>query len=64
MKQATDEAMKWLREEAATGVMRQRMLEDPQQRSAVRKEMRVKLKTCKLRLALLRTTIRRSPEES
>jgi len=56
--------MKWLREEAATGVMRQRMLEDPQQRSAVRKEMRVKLKTCKLRLALLRTTIRRSPEES
>jgi hypothetical protein len=36
--------MKWLREGASTGVMRQKTLDDPQQRSAIRKEMRVQLK--------------------
>jgi hypothetical protein len=44
VQEATNEAMKWLREGASTGVMRQKMLDDPQQRSAIRREMRVQLK--------------------
>lgn len=42
--EATNEVMKWLRGGASTGVMRQKMLDDPQQRSAIRKEMRGQLK--------------------
>lgn len=40
---ATVEAMKWLREDPG-GVMRQQLLEDPQHRSTVRKEMRAALR--------------------
>jgi hypothetical protein len=45
VEQATEEAMKWLRSNSSTGVMRQKMLEDPQQRSTVRREMRAELRT-------------------
>lgn len=42
---ATGECVSWLREDSATGGgMRQRMLEEPQNRSAVRKEMRAALR--------------------
>lgn len=42
---ATAECVAWLRQESATGGgMRQRMLEEPQNRSAIRKEMRTALK--------------------
>jgi len=38
---ATAECLAWLREEAAGGGIRQRLLEDPQYRGAIRREMRV-----------------------
>lgn len=41
---ATTEAVKWLREDAGGGVMRQRLLEDPQNRSAVRRQLRATLR--------------------
>ena len=41
---ATVEAMKWLREDVDGARTRQQRLEDPQQRSAVRREMRAALK--------------------
>lgn len=43
--EATGECVTWLREDSAIGGgMRQRMLEEPQNRSAIRKEMRAVLK--------------------
>jgi hypothetical protein len=42
--EACVEAMKWLREDSGNGVTRQRMLEDPQNRSAVRRQMRAALR--------------------
>jgi hypothetical protein len=44
IEEASVEALKWLREDAGDGVMRQQLLEDPQRRSAVRREMREHLK--------------------
>ena len=44
VRDATVEALTWLRETNADGVMRQELLEDPQSRSAVRKEMREALR--------------------
>lgn len=41
---ATVEAVKWLREDAGGGVMRQKLLEDPQSRSTVRRQMRTALR--------------------
>jgi hypothetical protein len=45
IEEATAEAMKWLREDAGSGVMRQAMLDNLQNRSTVRKEMRAKLRS-------------------
>jgi hypothetical protein len=42
--EAAVEAMKWLREDTDGGVTRQRMLEDPQNRSTVRRQMRAALR--------------------
>ena len=42
--EAEAEALKWIREENSSGVMRQKLLSDPQQRSTVRKEMRAHLR--------------------
>lgn len=42
--EATVEAVKWLREDAGGGVMRQRLLEDPQNRSTVRQQLRAALR--------------------
>lgn len=42
--EAAVEAMKWLREDIDGGVTRQRMLENPQNRSTVRRQMRVALR--------------------
>jgi hypothetical protein len=42
--EATVEVMKWLREEVGGGVTRQTMLEQPQNRSTVRRQMRAALK--------------------
>lgn len=44
IQEAAVEAMKWLREDTDSGFTRQRMLEDPQQRSAVRRQMRAALR--------------------
>jgi hypothetical protein len=41
---ASVEAVKWLREDIEGGVTRQRMLEDPQARSTVRRQMRSALR--------------------
>jgi len=38
------EAVKWLREDSSGGVMRQQLLENPQHRSTVRREMRAVLR--------------------
>lgn len=43
LQEATVEAMKWLREDVG-GVMRQRLLEEPQSRSTVRRQLRVTLR--------------------
>jgi hypothetical protein len=45
IEQATAECVAWLRDTGDTGMMRQKMLEDPQMRSTVRKQMRGALKT-------------------
>lgn len=45
IEQATAECVGWLRETGDTGMMRQTMLEDPQMRSTIRKQMRRALKT-------------------
>ena len=45
--EASVEAMKWLREDVDATQTRQERLEDPQQRSAVRKEMRATLRSLK-----------------
>ena len=44
LREATVEALKWLREDAGTGVTRQRLLENPQSRSTVRRQMRAALR--------------------
>lgn len=44
IQEATIEAMKWLREDSGGGVSRQRMLQDPQNRSTVRRQMRATLR--------------------
>ena len=44
IREATVEAVKWLREDAGGGVMRQMLLEDPQSRSTVRQQLRVALR--------------------
>lgn len=44
IEEAAVEAMKWLREDINGGVTRQRMLEDPQNRSTVRRQMRTALR--------------------
>lgn len=44
LREATVEAVKWLREDAGGGVMRQRLLEDPQSRSTVRQQLRAALR--------------------
>jgi hypothetical protein len=44
VEQATAECVAWLRDTGDTGLMRQTMLEDPQTRSTVRKQMRIALK--------------------
>lgn len=41
---AATEAVKWLREDAGGGVIRQRLLDDPQNRSTVRRQMRAALR--------------------
>lgn len=41
---ATADAVKWLREDAGAGLSRQRLLEDPQSRSTVRRDMRAELR--------------------
>jgi hypothetical protein len=43
LREATVEAMKWLREDTG-GVMRQRLLEEPQSRSTIRRQLRVALR--------------------
>lgn len=45
LQEAATEAVKWLRDDAGAGVARQEMLEDPQNRSAVRKQMRAALRS-------------------
>lgn len=42
--EATLEALKWLRADAGGGVTRQQLLENPQNRSGIRKEMRTALR--------------------
>lgn len=44
IQEAAAEAMKWLREDINSGSTRQRMLEDSQQRSTVRRQMRTALR--------------------
>ncbi|MGH3683560.1 MAG: hypothetical protein ACRDQY_24860 [Pseudonocardiaceae bacterium] len=44
VQEASIEAIKWLREDTSGGVTRQRMLEDPQNRSTVRQQMRAALR--------------------
>jgi hypothetical protein len=44
VEQATKECVAWLREDGGGGLMRQRMLEDPQNRSGIRKQMRIALR--------------------
>jgi len=44
LRAATVEAVKWLREDAGTGVTRQRLLENPQSRSTVRQQLRAALR--------------------
>ncbi len=44
LEEAEAEAMKWIREENSPGVIRQKLLSDPQQRSTVRKEVRTHLR--------------------
>jgi hypothetical protein len=44
VEQATKECVAWLREDGGGGVMRQKMLEDPQNRSGIRKQMRTALR--------------------
>lgn len=44
VQEAAVEAIKWLREDTDSGVTRQRMLEDPQNRSTVRRQMRSALR--------------------
>lgn len=44
VQEAAVEAIKWLREDTDGGVTRQRMLEDPQNRSTVRRQMRAALR--------------------
>ncbi|MGH3830877.1 MAG: hypothetical protein ACRDRS_10590 [Pseudonocardiaceae bacterium] len=44
IREAAVEATKWLREDTDGGVTRQRMLEDPQNRSTVRRQMRTALR--------------------
>lgn len=44
VREATIEALKWLREDAGGGVTRQRLLEDPQSRSIVRQQLRAALR--------------------
>lgn len=41
---AATEAVKWLREDAGGGVIRQQLLDDPQSRSTVRRQMRAALR--------------------
>ncbi len=41
---AATEAVKWLREDAGGGVIQQRLLDDPQSRSTVRRQMRAALR--------------------
>ncbi|MET0764529.1 MAG: hypothetical protein ABWY29_06660 [Blastococcus sp.] len=45
LQEAATEAVKWLREDTDTGMARQEMLEDPQNRSTVRKQMRSALRS-------------------
>lgn len=42
---ATIEAIKWLREDTDSGISRQQMLQDPQKRSVLRRQMRTALRT-------------------
>jgi hypothetical protein len=42
--EAAAEAMKWLREDAESGISRQKMLEEPQRRSTIRRQMRTELR--------------------
>ncbi len=51
VREATDEALKWLREDLGTGITRQQMLEDPQNRSAVRQQQRAALRELRQRAA-------------
>lgn len=44
VRDASVEAIKWLREESSGGVTRQMMLEDPQRRSSVRRDMHAALR--------------------
>lgn len=44
IQEAAVEAVKWLREDAGGGMTRQRLLEDPQNRSTVRRQMRAALR--------------------
>ncbi len=44
IEEAAIEAIKWLREDIGGGVTRQRMLDDPQNRSTVRRQMRAVLR--------------------
>lgn len=44
VRDATVEALKWLREDIGAGVTRQQMLEDPQNRSTIRQQQRAALK--------------------
>lgn len=44
LQEATVEAMKWLREDSGFGVMRQQLLEQPQNRSTVRRQLRAALR--------------------
>jgi hypothetical protein len=44
LEEAEAEALMWIREEKSSGVRRQKLLSDPQQRSTVRKEMRAHLR--------------------
>lgn len=45
LQEAATEAVKWLREDSGSGVSRQELLEDPQNRSTVRKHMRTTLRS-------------------
>lgn len=43
IREATSEAIAWLREDAGAGAMRQALLEDPQARSTIRRQLRAAL---------------------